>query len=234
MSTPTVRHVEGRNCSGPTARSNFLSPSRRPLSVSRTAAYRPPSRRGPMTAGRGPVVGVQPVADEVAGLDLADRGEQRHVDVAGRGRRRHGAGVRREHRRGQAVEGLPGGHARGREGGVDGPGRIGRGGHDDRLGHRGGGGAGDRLRHLLAGVAGGRRGAHRGARRELPSTARTASPGTPSATANLLRLMSPGTPASSQSSRRRGRAPPTVISLSHGDKPRHRDGQIGRNHPPGV
>ena len=47
-------HVEGMNCIGPTARSQTLSPSKSPLSVSEIAATGPlPLRGTPTMAGRG-------------------------------------------------------------------------------------------------------------------------------------------------------------------------------------
>jgi hypothetical protein len=67
---PMPRHVAGRNCIGPTARSYSVSPSNRPPSLSRMSANAPvPSRRGPRMGGSATPSGVRRAPPRRAWLD---------------------------------------------------------------------------------------------------------------------------------------------------------------------
>ena len=73
------------NCIGPTARSQVVSPSQRPPSVSGMAATSPtPLSSGPRIGVQRAALAVDRAAGGVPGLDLPDAGEQAPREVAGR------------------------------------------------------------------------------------------------------------------------------------------------------
>ena len=130
-SVPTPRQVPGRNCIGPTARSNAASPSITPRSVS-VDDHRPGEAAVEQRAehlAAGPAVAVHPSAAGVARLDLADARQQppRHRAAGTRAGQQHlGGVVGGEHPVGHAERAGAAGRARepGRQ--DRGGGRVGR------------------------------------------------------------------------------------------------------------